>query len=130
MGDSQPTVSLEDTDLTSSFKSQATSKRERPDDRPQTGNSNAATPAPAKRQRTLGETFFGFQGKMKTSPLKGLKPSGGSTLSIASNRPKASGSGLVKLNSIPFSMMAYQESLSDDEKRLLQLECEVMGKSW
>ena len=124
MGDSQPTVYLEDIDPT--FKS--TSKRERPDDGPQ---ASTKTPAPVKRQRTLGETFFGFQGKMKTSPLKGLKPSGGSTSSIASDsstrRPKA---GLVKLNSIPFSMTTYLESLSDDEKRLLHLECEVMGKSW
>ena len=40
------------------------------------------------------------------------------------------GSGLVKLNSIPFSMTSYLQSLSEEEKRLLQLECEVMGKSW
>ena len=130
MGDSQPTVYLEDIDPT--FKS--TSKRERPDEGPQPGNPSTVTPAaPVKRQRTLRETFFGAQGKMKTSPLKGLKPSGGSTSSIASDsstRLKASASGLVKLNSIPFSMTAYLESLSDEEKRLLQLECEVMGKSW
>ena len=130
MGGSQPTVYLEDIDPT--FKS--TSKRERPDDGPQPGNSSTIAPAPVKRQRTLGETFFSAQGKKKSSPLKALKPSGGSTSSIASNtssaRPKASASGLVKLNSIPFSMTAYLESLSDEEKRLLQLECEVMGKSW
>jgi uracil-DNA glycosylase len=131
MGDSQPTIYLEDIDP----PSKSTSKRERPDDRLQAGNSCTKTPAPVKRQRTLGETFFGAQGKKKSSPLKGLKPSGGSTSSIASDsstRPKASesASGLVKLNSIPFSMTAYLESLSDEEKRLLQLECEVMGKSW
>ena len=126
MGDSQPTVYLEDIDPT--LKS--ASKRERPDDDPQPKNSSTITPAPVKRQRTLRETFFGAQGKM---PLKGLKPSGGSTSSIASissTRPKASASGLVKLNSIPFSMTTYLESFSDEEKRLLQLECEVMGKSW
>jgi uracil-DNA glycosylase len=122
MGDPQPTVYLEDIDPT--FKS--TSKRERPDDHPQPGNSSTIlAPAPVKRQRTLGETFFIAQGKKKSSPLKALKPSGGSTSSIASNT-----SGLVKLNSIPFSMTAYLESLSDKEKRLLQLECEVIGKSW
>lgn len=135
MGDAQPTIYLEDIDPT--FKSAL--KRERPNDCPQADSekSSTITPAPTKsvkRQRTLGETFFGFQGKTKISPSKGLKPSGGSTSSVASNsstRPKTSAaSGLVKLNSIPFSMAAYQESLSDDEKRLLQLECEVMGKSW
>ena len=134
MGDSQPTIYLEDIDPT--FKS--TSKRERPDDGPQAEKSSSSTtPAPVKavkRQRTLKETFFGLQGKSKTSPLKSLKPSGGSTSSVASDSsstlPKVSASGLVTLNSIPFSMTAYQETLSDDEKRLLQLECEVMGKSW
>ena len=120
MGDSQPTIYLEDIDP--SYKS--TSKRERPDDCPQ---ASTITAAPVKRQRTLEQTFFGSQGKV----LKGLKPSGGSTSSIgASDSFKASASGLVKLNSIPFSMTAYRESLSDDEKRLLQLECEVIGKSW
>ena len=131
MGDSQPTIYLEDIDPTS----KSPSKRERPDDGPQAGDSITTTPAPVKvkRQRTLGETFFSAKGKTKTSPLKGLKPSGGSTSSIASDsatQPKASASGLVRLNSIPFSMTTYLESLTDDEKRLLQLECDVMGKSW
>ena len=129
MGDSQPTVYLEDIDPTV----KSTSKRERPDDGPQDRGSNTITPAPVKRQRTLGETFFGAQGKMKSSSMKGLKPSGGSTSSIVSDKatqPKTPASGLVKLNSIPFSMTFYLESLSDEEKRLLQLECEVMGKSW
>ena len=131
MGDSQPTVYLEDIDPSYNLKS--TSKRQRPDDAPQPGNSEP-TPAtaPVKRQRTLRESFF-FQDKKKTSPLKGLKPSGASTSSVASDsstRPKVASGLVVKLNSIPFSMTAYQESLSEDEKRLLQLECEVMGKSW
>lgn len=129
MEDSQPTIYLEDIDPSS----KSTSKRERPNDDPQAGDSSTITPAPVKRQRTLQETFFGAQGKRKISPLKGLKPSGGSASSIASDnttQPKASTSGLVKLNSIPFSMTTYLESLSDEEKRLLQLECEVIGKSW
>lgn len=131
MGDSQPTIYLEDIDP--SFKS---TKRERTDDDTKIGNScTTKTPAPVKRQRTLGETFFtSVQGKIKSSSLKSLKPSGESTSSIASDSSsrhnKASASGLVKLNSIPFSMTSYLESLSDEEKRLLQLECEVMGKSW
>jgi uracil-DNA glycosylase len=39
-------------------------------------------------------------------------------------------SGFQKLNSIPFSMSAYQESLTEEQKKLLALECDVMGKSW
>jgi hypothetical protein len=130
MTDSQPTVYLEDIDPTS----KSPSKRERPDDDPQAENSSTITPAPVKRQRTLEMMFSGSQNKTKgkSALLEGLKPSGGSTSSIASDncatRPKAS--GLVKLNSIPFSMTAYSESFSDEEKQLLQLECEVMGKSW
>jgi len=34
------------------------------------------------------------------------------------------------LNSIPFSLSEYIDSLTDDQKRLLKLECETMGKSW
>lgn len=125
MGDSQPTVYLEDIDRTC----KSTPKRERPDDDPQAENSSTIAPAPVKRQRTLGEMFYGAQGKkkVKSTPLEGSKPSGVSTSSIASDSALA---GHVKLNAIPFSMTAYLESLSDEEKRLLQLECEVMGKSW
>ncbi|KIK62539.1 hypothetical protein GYMLUDRAFT_41999 [Collybiopsis luxurians FD-317 M1] len=38
--------------------------------------------------------------------------------------------GVTKLNSIPFSMKEFQESLDEEQARLLRLECEVMGKSW
>lgn len=129
MGDSQPIVYLEDIDPTSKS---TPPKRERPDDDPQAENSSTITSAPIKRQRTLGEMFSGAQGEKnaKSTPLKGLKPSGGSTPSIASDSARPKVSGFVKLNSIPFSMTAYIESLSDEEKRLLRLECEVMGKSW
>ncbi|KAI9057215.1 uracil-DNA glycosylase [Trametes sanguinea] len=34
------------------------------------------------------------------------------------------------LNSIPFSMSEFQNSLSGEEKELLALECQTMGKSW
>lgn len=125
MADSQPTVYLEDIDPT--CKS-TPSKRERPDDDLQAKNSSTITPGPVKRQRTLGEMFPGPQGKTN-APLRSLKPSGGSTSSIMSDSA-TNASGLVKLNAISFSMTAYLESLSDEEKRLLQLECKVMGKSW
>lgn len=126
MADSQTTVYLEDIDATH------TKKREKPDDDDLQAGSCTTAPAPVKRQRTLAEMFSGDPGKISTKSAS-LQPPGGSTSSIALDsatvtRPKAS--GLVKLNSIPFSMNTYQESLSDEEKRLLRLECEVMGKSW
>lgn len=38
--------------------------------------------------------------------------------------------GLQALNSIPFSMQTFKESLTEEQKELLQLECETLGKSW
>ena len=38
--------------------------------------------------------------------------------------------GLQPLDSIPFSLASFKESLTEEEKRLLDLECETMGKSW
>ena len=68
-----------------------------------------------KRQRTLADMLSGSQGQKSTEsePL--------------SKKPKLS---IPKLNSIAFSLSAYEESLSEEEKRLLQLECDMMGKSW
>ena len=34
------------------------------------------------------------------------------------------------LNSIPFSLTEFQNTFSDEEKKLLALECETMGMSW
>jgi len=34
------------------------------------------------------------------------------------------------LNSIPFSLSEYIDSLTDDQKRLLNWNAETMGKSW
>lgn len=36
----------------------------------------------------------------------------------------------ASLNSIPFSMSAYKGDLSEEELKLLTLECDTMGKSW
>ncbi|KAK2460913.1 hypothetical protein APHAL10511_007383 [Amanita phalloides] len=74
-----------------------------------------------KRQRTLVDMFSGSQEKKSGEsepPAKKLKLAVQGTASF------------TKLNSIPFSLSAYQESLSDEEKQLLSLECDAMGKSW
>ncbi|TFK72968.1 uracil-DNA glycosylase [Pluteus cervinus] len=39
-------------------------------------------------------------------------------------------SKLQSLNSIPFSMAAFRDALTEEEKSLLCLECDTMGRSW
>jgi len=54
-----------------------------------------------------------------------------STSGTAQSSSGAGGSdGQQPLNSIPFSLSEYVASLTEDQKRLLKLECETMGKSW
>jgi uracil-DNA glycosylase len=87
-----------------------------------------------KRQRTLMDMFSGPKGKTSDPPSKKLKLSASTrsnkTVSgvVAVNSLKRTGS--QTLNSIPFSLSSFQASLTDEEKELLKLECEVMGKSW
>jgi uracil-DNA glycosylase len=38
--------------------------------------------------------------------------------------------GTQRLNSIPFSLSAFVDSLPTDARALLALECDTMGKSW
>ncbi|KAH9928692.1 uracil-DNA glycosylase-like protein [Fomitopsis serialis] len=79
-----------------------------------------------KRQRTLVDMFSG--GASANAPAaKKIKvtrtaSSIASTASTLSSQPS--------LNSIPFSMSEFQAALSDEERKLLALECETLGKSW
>ncbi|KAH9983086.1 uracil-DNA glycosylase [Russula compacta] len=50
--------------------------------------------------------------------------------SAAGTQPSAGSTGPQSLNSIPFSLAEYVASLTEDQKRLLKLECETMGRSW
>jgi uracil-DNA glycosylase len=69
------------------------------------------TKTAVKRQRTL---------------LDMLGPS-----EVSAKKPKLGQSASSQaLNSIPFSMSTFQDSLSEEENKLLSLECETMGKSW
>ncbi|KAJ3512880.1 hypothetical protein NLJ89_g3257 [Agrocybe chaxingu] len=124
------TVYLDDLD-----PSQTGTKRQRTEEAVGEKGQNDAKLAPPKRQRTLGEmTFFsGSQRRIpRSSSTSTLKSSGSSSSVVgkSSNGSTSPAKGGVKLNAIPFSLSAYQESLTDNEKRLLKLECEVMGKSW
>ena len=79
--------------------------------------------ASLKRQRTLMEMFGGSTGaKSGESSTKKIK--------LATSGSSVEPSRTQSLNSIPFSLSGYMSSLSEEEKRLLALECETMGKSW
>ncbi len=74
-----------------------------------------------KRQQSLNDMF----------PKKSSSSSSSSS-SGARARPvqKRARTDTPSLNSIPFSLKEYQDSLSDEERTLLTLECETLGKSW
>ncbi|CAL1716841.1 unnamed protein product [Somion occarium] len=84
-----------------------------------------------KRQRTLMDMFTPAPAAQNTKKLK-LDRSGSSSSLTARTAATGSGqaNGMQSLNSIPFSLSSYQNSLSDEERQLLTLECETMGKSW
>lgn len=85
-----------------------------------------------KRQRTLMEmaaltpksNSLDKNGKDLEPSLKKQK-----VIAVSKGASKAA-TGLQPLNSIPFSMQAFKDSLNEKEKELLALECETMGKSW
>ncbi|KAI0077874.1 uracil-DNA glycosylase [Panus rudis PR-1116 ss-1] len=79
-----------------------------------------------KRQRTLMDMFTPVQPTQAAKKAK-LENSDPKTTVKAAN-PVITGT--QSLNSIPFSPTAYLNALSDEEKRLLTLEIETMGKSW
>ncbi|KAL6302469.1 uracil-DNA glycosylase [Sparassis latifolia] len=61
---------------------------------------------------------------------KKIKLASSSTASSVGSMSNSSSGSAKSLNSIPFSLSAYQDTLSDEEKTLLSLECETLGKSW
>ncbi|KIP08062.1 hypothetical protein PHLGIDRAFT_29787 [Phlebiopsis gigantea 11061_1 CR5-6] len=67
--------------------------------------------------------FSGSGGSQPDAKRARRDKSGPSASTAASGGPRT-------LNAIPFSLAEYVASLSDDEKRLLALECDTMGKSW
>jgi uracil-DNA glycosylase len=91
-----------------------------------------------KRQRTLfdmlgsapsqGSNTLSKKPKLTASGSSGNNNDKPSQAAVSSSG--GSPSGLQTLNSIPFSSSEYVDSLTGDQKRLLKLECETMGKSW
>jgi uracil-DNA glycosylase len=86
-----------------------------------------------KRQRTLFDMLGSTPGQSSEKKTKKpkLAASGSSDKNtVVGTQQSSGGSGLQSLNSIPFSLNEYVASLTEDQKRLLKLECETMGKSW
>ena len=84
----------------------------------------AAAPKTAvKRQATLTDLFSGSAASQPDAKRMRLDKSGSSASTAPSGAPRT-------LNAIPFSLTEYVASLSDNERRLLALECDGMGKSW
>lgn len=49
---------------------------------------------------------------------------------MSSSSSKVAKTDTPALNSIPFSMSEYKNGMTEDQAKLLELECETMGKSW
>lgn len=69
---------------------------------------------PLKRQRTLVDMFSG-------SSAKKTKVNGTSTAVMSKTQT---------LNCIPFNLNGFTDSLAEEQRDLLGLEIETMGKSW
>ncbi|KAH9936045.1 uracil-DNA glycosylase-like protein [Amylocystis lapponica] len=76
-----------------------------------------AAPGALKRQRTLADMFSASAPAAGGPVAKKIKVAGSS-------------SGLQTLNSIPLSLSEFQNTLGEEERKLLTLECETMGRSW
>ncbi len=83
-----------------------------------------ADPKSASRKTQTGAT------KRQRSLLDMMPSAPSSSPTSRSTTTKIAKTDLPTLNSIPLSMSDFQNSLSDEAKRLLTLECESMGKSW
>ena len=118
MDDGKPLVYLEDVESSSKNASKASSTVTATNASPRTFFS--ATTG-VKRQRTLMDMLSGSQEKRNEEPVPAAKK-----LKLAVQGTAS----LTKLNAIPFSLSTYQESLSEEEKKLLALECDTLGKSW
>jgi len=111
-------------------------EREEPSSSQGKANGTPGAVTGAKRQLSLADMFSGSLGKgTSTEPSsKKLKLSATSSLSSLSTSKPSDGfkvSGVQpKLNSIPFSVSSFQKTLTEEQMKLLKLECEVMGKSW
>ena len=113
---------------------QTTSQEARKEDSGAVAGSEPSTTTKTslKRQRTLMDMFGSSQGSQSSQSSSKKVKIGVSGASVSSTRTVSTSSisTMKSLNSIPFSMTEFQQSLGEEQRNLLKLECEVMGKSW
>ncbi|KAI6025111.1 hypothetical protein PISMIDRAFT_672999 [Pisolithus microcarpus 441] len=99
-----------------------------------TKSASSTAAASGKRQRSLLDMFAGSQGsrsdKDTNSAVKKQKLESGKGVLKITASSTSGGQGVQRLNYIPFSLSEYTESIPEEHRHLLKLECECMGKSW
>ena len=91
------------------------------------GEKKAAPKTSVKRQRNIMDMFSGTSpsdapAAKKRKEAAATSAPAVSTASALTSQPS--------LNSIPFSLSDFESAMSDEERKLLALECETLGKSW
>ena len=130
MADENTTVFLED------IEAKSTTRTSKPDASGSAGGTKPkqqTSTTTLKRQRTLMDSFFAPPAKKDGTAepaLKKPKLAANASSSSVTSSPTKTASGVQTLNSIPFSVSAFIESLTDEQKRLLRLEIECMNKTW
>jgi uracil-DNA glycosylase len=117
MADKEPVVYLEDVEVNgTTVKETETSSA-----KPAAVAVTAAASTSVKRQLTLADMFSPSQGK---APIAKKQKT---TMSAVTSAQNQAGSSSLAAT---FSVSSFRESLSDEQKDLLELECEVMGETW
>ena len=84
-----------------------------------------------KRQLTLLEMAKPKQPALRKQKLaESTSPAGVNEKASTPTAAKLASTSLQPLNFIPFSLQGFKDSLSEEERNLLALECETMGMSW
>lgn len=132
MPDEQRVVYLADLETTASQTRDASMTPSASQDK---AVASTAASNPLKRQRTLADMFAAPKtSKSETTGQSEAKRAKVDTPNAspadAAKSDAADSSGLQRLNFIPFSLSEFVDSIPEDQRHLLQLECHCMGKSW
>ncbi|KAM5538470.1 hypothetical protein V8D89_007803 [Ganoderma adspersum] len=98
----------------------------------ETSDGATVTDTNASTTVTEKKTTTGATKRQKAITDMFSKKSSSSSSSSSRSGPiqKKARTDTPSLNSIPFSLKEYQDLLSEEERTLLTLECETLGKSW
>ncbi|KIJ66656.1 hypothetical protein HYDPIDRAFT_108560 [Hydnomerulius pinastri MD-312] len=130
MAEETAVVYLEDIETTVSSAAKQDNASGTPTSSQEKSNATATASNSLKRQRTLMDMFSGPKGDTSGEPTAKKAKVVASSSSRVKISVAGSTSGIQRLNSIPFSLNQFIESIPEDHRHLLKLECECMGKSW